>query len=224
MNKKRALEILNLLKKNYPDAKIILNYSNNFELLVAVELSAQTTDIQVNKVTAILFPKYRKEKKELKNEYLKYSDSKIPKNEIIEIVNFANVDLKELENDIKSIGLYKNKAKNIIGASKLLLIKFNCGIPKTMNEMLELPGVGRKTANVVLGNAYGIVEGIAVDTHVKRLARAYGLTKENNPEKIEKDLMKLFDKKDWFSVTYLLISHGRNVRKTKKDFILQQGV
>ena len=222
MNKKRAHEILNLLKKRYPRAKIILHYSNNFELLVAVELSAQTTDVQVNKVTAILFPKYRREKTELKNEYQKYNDLKIPKDELIETVNFANADLKELESDIKSIGLYRNKAKNIKAASEMLLIKFNGGIPKTMPEMLTLAGVGRKTANVVLGNAYGIVEGIAVDTHVKRLSQKYGFSKEKNPDRIEKDLMTLFDKKDWFRLTYLLIEHGRSIGKTREDFIAEQ--
>lgn len=221
MNKKRAYEILNVLRKHYPNAKIILNYSNNFELLAAVELSAQTTDIQVNKVTSVLFPKYRKEKTELKNEYKKYISLKLSKSEIVEMVNFASVNLNKLENDIRSIGLYKNKAKNIKLASRMLLAKFNGRIPKAMAKILELPGVGRKTANVVLGNAYGIVEGIAVDTHVKRLAQKYGFSKQTDPDKIEQNLMKIFDKKDWFSVTYLLIEHGRNIRKTKKDFISQ---
>lgn len=220
MNQAKANKILNLLKTHYPNAKIILNYSNNFELLISVILSAQTTDVQVNKVTAVLFPKYRKENKKYKNDYSKYKNSKTSKKEIIEIVNFANVELEELENDIKSIGLYKNKAKNIKLASQMLLNKFNVEIPKTIEEMTKLPGVGRKTANVVLGNAYGIVEGIAVDTHVKRLSNLYKFTKENDPNKIEQDLMKLFDKKDWFSVTYLLIEHGRNLRKIKKDFIV----
>lgn len=219
MNKKKAEEILQTLKKHYPNAKTILTYSNNFELLVSVMLSAQTTDIQVNKVTSVLFPKYRKSNKTFQNNYKKYPDVKIPEKELIEIVNFANVDSKELENDIKSIGLYKNKAKNIKAASQMLLDKFNAEIPKTIAEMTTLPGVGRKTANVVLGNAYGIFEGIAVDTHVKRLSQKYGFSKHADPNKIEQDLMKLFNKKDWFKVTYLLIEHGRNIRKTKKDFI-----
>ena len=192
MNRQKANKILVLLNKHYPNAKIILNYTNNFELLIAVMLSAQTTDIQVNKVTATLFPKYRANK-----------------SEIDEIKNFAKVNLNELENDIKSIGLYKNKAKNIKLTSQELLDKFDAKIPKSIDKMTLLPGVGRKTANVVLGNAYGIYEGIAVDTHVKRLSNLYGFSKETNPEKIERDLMKLFDKKDWFKVTYLLIEHGR---------------
>jgi endonuclease-3 len=125
-----------------------------------------------------------------------------------------------LEIDIKSIGLYRNKAKNIKLTSQMLLNKFNVEIPKSIKNMIELPGVGRKTANVVLGNAYGIVEGIAVDTHVKRLSLAYKFTKEKDPKKIEQDLMELFDKKDWFLLTYLLIEHGRNLRKIKKDFIV----
>ncbi|HYM65019.1 MAG TPA: endonuclease III [Candidatus Sulfotelmatobacter sp.] len=207
MNKKRAYKILNLLKKQYPNAKIILNYSNNFELLVSVMLSAQTTDIQVNKVTSSLFSKY-----------------KLDKSEINEIKNFAKANLQELENDIKSIGLYKNKAKNIKLASQILLDKFNGRIPKTITELTYLPGVGRKTANVVLGNAYGISEGIAVDTHVSRLSQKYGFSKEKNPDKIERDLMMLFDKKDWQKVTYLLIEHGGNIRKTKNDFISDQNL
>jgi len=222
MDKFRAQKILSLLRKHYPNAKIILKYSNNFELLVSVVLSAQTTDTQVNKVTSSLFPKYQKENKNLVKLYEKYKDSKTSQKELIGIINFASVDLKELENDIKSIGLFRNKARNIKLASQVLLDKFNAEIPKTMAEITTLPGVGRKTANVVLGNAYGIVEGIAVDTHVKRLSQKYGFTKEKNPDKIEKDLMKLFDKKDWFSVTYLLIEHGRNIRKTKSDFIIDQ--
>ena len=214
MDKFRAQKILSLLRKHYPNAKIILKYSNNFELLVSVILSAQTTDTQVNKVTSSLFPKYQKENKNFIKLYEEYKDSKTSQKELIGIINFASVDLKELENDIKSIGLFRNKARNIKLASQVLLDKFNAEIPKTMAEITTLPGVGRKTANVVLGNAYGIVEGIAVDTHVKRLSQKYGFTK--------KDLMKLFDKKDWFSVTYLLIEHGRNIRKTKSDFIIDQ--
>lgn len=204
MNKEKAERILELLKKHYPKAKIILNYSNNFELLIAVMLSAQTTDIQVNKVTSSLFPKYRENASETE-----------------EIKRFANAKITDLEKDISSVGLFKTKAKNIKLASQLLLDKFNARIPKTIAEMISLPGVGRKTANVVLGNAYGIVEGIAVDTHVKRLSKLYGFTKEDDPDKIEQDLMKLFEKKDWFKITYLLIEHGRAIRKAKKDFILE---
>lgn len=219
MNKKRAQIILNALKKKYPNAGIILNYSNNFELLVAVILSAQTTDIQVNKVTATLFPKFRKSNEKYRNGYIKYRILKLPRKEVVEIVNFAYTDLSNLEDNIKSIGLYKNKTKNIGMASQILLDKYKGVIPKSINELTKLPGVGRKTANVVLWNAYGIVEGIAVDTHVKRLSQKYGFSKNSNPDKIEKDLMALFYKKDWPQITYLLIEHGRNIRKTKSDFI-----
>ena len=222
MLKNKASKIFNLLSKVYPDAKIALTYSNSFELLVAVVLSAQTTDIQVNKVTPTLFEKYKKEKPNHEQAYIKYKNLKLPKTQLTEIVNFAHADLNELEKEINSIGLYKNKAKNIKLLSQVLLDKFNGIIPRSIIEMTSLPGVGRKTANVVLGNAYGISEGIAVDTHVKRLSQKYGLTKENDPNKIEKDLMKLFDKRDWFKLTYLLIDHGRNIRKIKKDFILEQ--
>lgn len=225
MNSKKTQRILEVLKKHYPNAKIILKYSNNFELLVSVILSAQTTDIQVNKTTSFLFPKYRRKTKSSNVKIQKYK-SKFKKitPEILEMINFACVDLKELEKDIKSIGLYKNKAKNIKAASLMLLNKFNGELPKTIVLLTTLPGVGRKTANVVLGNAYGITEGIAVDTHVKRLSLRYGFTKQKDPGKIEQDLMRIFDKKDWLKLTYLLIEHGRNIRKTKKDFILEKGL
>ncbi len=136
--------------------------------------------------------------------------------EIQEIINFAKVPREELAMDIKSTGFYNNKAKNIREAAKLILEKFNGQVPKTMHELLQIPGVARKTANVVLGNAYGVVEGIAVDTHVRKQAQRFGLTLNTDPNKIEQDLMKLFDKKDWFPLTYLLIEHGRTMR-FKKD-------
>lgn len=191
MNKTKAAKILKILRKHYPDAKISLNYSNNFELLIAVMLSAQTTDKAVNKVTPALFRKYNSIKK------------------------FANADLKDLEKNLKSIGLYKTKAKNIKTSSSIILKRFYGRVPETMDELLILPGVGRKTANVVLSHAYNVIEGIAVDTHVRRLALELGLTKEKDPQKIEQDLMKLFDKKDWPLVTHLLIAHGR-----KKDSVV----
>lgn len=198
MNRKiRAQKILKILRKHYPNAKISLNYSNGFELLVAVMLSAQTTDKAVNKVTPDLFSKYDSIKK------------------------FANANLKDLENEIKSIGLYKTKAKNIKNTARIILAKFNGKVPESMDALLTLPGVGRKTANVVLSTAYKINEGIAVDTHVRRLAFRLGLTKEKNPEKIEKDLMKLFDKKDWPDVTTLLIAQGRKKDKTV-DLLLKK--
>lgn len=180
--------ILKLLKKNYPHAKIILKYGNPLELLVSVVLSAQCTDVMVNKVTERLFKKYTT------------------------ITDYVNADPKEFEQDIKSTGFYHNKTKNILAAAKLINDKFYGKIPKTMDEMLTVPGVARKTANVVLGNAYRIVEGIAVDTHVLRLSGRLGLVeKDADPVKTEKQLMEVIPREDWFKVTYLLIDHGRAV-------------
>ncbi len=195
MNRKlRAKRILRILKEHYPDAKISLNYSNNFELLVAVILSAQTTDKQVNKVTPALFKKYNSVKK------------------------FANADIKKLEKNLTSIGLFRTKARNIKSSAKIILNKFNGKVPDSMDELLTLPGVGRKTANVVLSAGFNKNYGIAVDTHVKRLAFGFGLTKEKNPDKIERDLMDLYDKDDWEKVTRLFITHGR--KKDKKVSLL----
>lgn len=188
--KLRAKIILDILKKNYPNARISLNFSNDFELLIAVMLSAQTTDKQVNEVTRKLFKKY----------------------ETIE--EFANADIKTLERDIKSIGLYKTKAKNIKKTAQIILKEYKGKVPNSMDALLELPGVGRKTANVVLSHAFNKSEGIAVDTHVKRLAYQLGLTKQKDPEKIEKDLMKIFDRKDWKNLTHLFIAHGRKKDRT----------
>ena len=165
MRKKRAAKIVAVLKKLFPKAKIFLNYSNNWELLVAVVLSAQCTDKKVNEVTAKLFKKYK-----TPNDYVK-------------------ADPKEFEKDIRPTGFFRNKAKNILGAAKMIKEKFGGKIPRIMAEILKIPGVARKTANVVLGNAYGIVEGIAVDTHVRRLSIKLGLTGETAPHKIEQDLM-----------------------------------
>lgn len=190
-NQSRAKEIITRLEKKYPDAKIALQFSNNWELLVAVILSAQCTDKKVNEVTANLFKKYKT------------------------LDDYINADPKEFEKDIKSTGFYHAKAKNILTTAKLIKEKFDGQVPKTMEKMLTLRGVARKTANVVLGNAYGVVEGIAVDTHVRRLAQRMGLTKENDPVKIEKDLMKIIPQKDWFDSTYLLINHGRAICTAK---------
>ena len=169
-----------------------LKYSNNWELLVAVILSAQSTDKQINKVTSKLFKKYRRF-----DDYLK-------------------IRKKEFERDIYSSGFYQAKAKSILSAAKYLKKYHNGKLPKTMKEMIKIPGVGRKTANVVLGNAYGVVEGIAVDTHVIRLSRVLDLTDKKTPKEIEKDLMKLFPKKEWFSLTYYLIEYGRNYCPARK--------
>lgn len=189
---KRAFIIISKLRILFPHAKMVLNYSNNWELLVSVILSAQCTDKMVNKVTAKLFQKYK-----TLNDYVK-------------------ADKTKFEKDIYATGFYHMKAKHILESAKIVQTKFYGKVPDSMNELLTLPGVARKTANVVLGNAYGIVEGIAVDTHVIRLARLFGLTKQNNPEKIEKDLMKILPKKEWFSFTYLVIEYGRKYCKARK--------
>lgn len=185
--KKLAVKIVQALKQLFPNAKIVLKYKNNWELLVAVVLSAQCTDKKVNEVTEKLFKKYRS-----LDDYVKASQ-------------------KEFEQDIKSAGFYRNKAKNILAAAKMIKEKFGGKVPRTMQEMLQLPGVARKTANVVLGNAYGIVEGIAVDTHVARLSQKLGLSDYKDPVKIERDLMELVPKKDWFFLTYGLIEYGRHI-------------
>jgi len=213
-NKEYAYKILRLLKQHYPHAKMILKWSSNFELLVAIILSAQCTDVMVNKVTASLFPKYCKRDPKLRRYYESHRQIiSLPENELIEIINFEKAPISKLEQDVKSTGFYHNKAKNIQKAAKTVLERYKGTLPKTIDELTKIPGVGRKTANVFLGNAYHISEGIAVDTHVKKQARLLGLTKETNSDKIEQDLMKLFDQKDWFTLTYLLIAHGRNMRK-----------
>ena len=189
--KKRVKEIIYRLKQLFPKASIALDYGNNWELLIAVMLSAQCTDRKVNEVTRRLFKKYR------------------------HIDNYASASRRELERDIYSTGFYRNKAKNIIAAAQLIQKKFHGRIPKTMPEMLSIPGVARKTANVVLGNAYGLVEGIAVDTHVIRLARRWGLSSHTDPIKIERDLMALVPRKDWFHLTYLFIEYGRKYCSAK---------
>ena len=183
--KARALAILRALKRLFPNPRMQLNYSNNWELLVAVVLSAQCTDKKVNEVTAALFQKYRK-----LDDYLKAGP-------------------REFEKDIKPTGFYHSKAKNILAAAKVVKKEFGGSLPKTMDEMLTIPGVGRKTANVVLWNAYGVISGIAVDTHVRRLSRLLGLTKQTDPNKIEKDLEELIPKKEWPYITYALIQYGR---------------
>ena len=189
--KEKTQEIIKILKKKYPEAKIALRFSNNWELLVAVILSAQCTDKKVNEVTEKLFEKYK-----TLDEYVK-------------------ADPRDFEKIIRPTGFYRAKTKNILATAKIIKEKFGGEIPRTMEDLLTLKGVARKTANVVLGNAYGVVEGIAVDTHVRRLSQRLGLSAENNPEKIEKDLMNLIPKKDWFKTTYLLIDHGRAICQAK---------
>ncbi len=219
--RKYAYEIFHLLEKHYPHAHMILKWGNNWELLVAIILSAQCTDMMVNRVTAKLFPKYRKSLPNQRNPY-EWDNEIYPidKAEFNEICAFATVSLLELEQDIKSTGFYRNKAKNIQDAAKMILERYHGVFPRTIAELITLPGVGRKTANVFLGNAYHIYEGLAVDTHVIKQSQLLGLTKETTPEKIEQDLMKVYDQKDWFTLTYLLIEHGRNMRKKKSDRIV----
>ena len=190
--KQRAAKIIELLEKQYPNAKTALNYSNPLEILVATMLSAQTTDERVNIVTQKLFKKYRTPE------------------------DYANVDIKELEQDIRSTGFYHNKARNLKKCCQLLVEKYNSQVPKTMEEMLELPGVARKTANIVLYNAYGIISGIAVDTHVRRVSQRLGLTEHDDPAKIEQDLMQITPKDKWMKLTDLLIFHGRQVCIARK--------
>ena len=189
--KQRTRKIVSALKRAYPDAKCALNHSNAFELLIATILSAQCTDARVNIVTADLFRKYRKPE-----DYLQVSPT-------------------TLQEEIRTTGFFRNKTKSIQGASKMLSEKYSGRVPQTMDEMLELPGVARKTANVVLGNAFGITSGIVVDTHVTRLSRRLGLTTQKNAEKIENDLIALVPKKDWIIFSHLLIFHGRNICKAR---------
>ncbi len=190
--KQRTAKILLLLSKQYAAAKIALQYTSPLQLLIATILSAQATDEQINKITPALFKCYTTAEA------------------------FANADIKELEQLIKSSGFYHNKAKNIQNCCKMLVEKYHGKVPKTMSELLELPGVARKTANIVLQNAYGVIEGIAVDTHVRRLAQRLGLSEKNDPEKIEQDLMQLVPKDKWMRITDLLIWHGRKICTAKK--------
>ncbi len=191
-DRSRAKEIVRLLSKEYPNSKVALNFTNPLELLIATILSAKCTDAKVNQVTVELFKRYRTPEQ------------------------YANANLAELRRLIRPLGTYRRKAKFIKECCKAIVKKFNSKVPKTMEELLSLPGVARKTANIVLSNAYGIVEGIAVDTHVARLSRRLGLTENKVPEKIEQDLMKVVPKEDWFKINYLLIDHGRMVCKSIK--------
>ena len=190
--KARVLKIIELLEKEYPAAKTALHYTKPLEMLIATILSAQCTDKRVNIVTKSLFKKYRTAE------------------------DYANADLAELEEEIRSTGFYRNKAKNIKNTGRLLVKEYDSQVPRTMEELLGLPGVARKTANIVLSNAYGIIEGIAVDTHVRRLAQRLGLTENKDPNKIEADLMRNVPKSQWKQITDLLIFHGRKVCSARK--------
>lgn len=185
------------LRRLYPDAKTSLNFSNPLELLVATQLSAQSTDERVNMVTTYLFKKYRS------------------------VEDYARVSQEELEKDIQSTGFYHNKAKNIRAAAQRIITSCGGEVPRTMEDLVTLPGVGRKTANVVLGNAFGIVEGIAVDTHVGRLARRFGWTTNEDPVKVEQDLMRIIPRKDWLSLSHMLIDHGRAICRAHKPLCAQ---
>jgi len=190
--KTRAPMVIRLLEKEYPHARIALNHSNPLELLVATILSAQCTDERVNTVTQTLFKKHTGAE------------------------DYAKADLTELESEIRSTGFYRNKAKNIKQTGRILVDKFKGQVPRTMEEMLELPGVARKTANIVLQNAYGVVEGIAVDTHVRRVSKRLGLTDNEDQDKIEQDLMRTVPRAKWMRITDLLIHLGRNVCVARK--------
>jgi endonuclease-3 len=190
--KERTLEIIKLLKRAHPDAHCALNHSSAFELLIATILSAQCTDERVNIVTADLFRKYRRPE-----DYLK-------------------VPAVELQQDVRTTGFFRNKTKSIQGACKMLVEEFGSEVPRTMDELLRLPGVARKTANVVLGVAYGIAAGVVVDTHVSRLSQRLRLTKQKDAGKIEEDLMELVPRKDWIIFSHLLIFHGRRVCKARR--------
>lgn len=192
MAKADITEITKRLEALYPKARIMLKFSNNLELLIAVILSAQCTDIKVNEVTEKLFKKYKT------------------------LDDYADARQEEFEQDVKQTGFFRNKAKNIIASANMIRDKFSGKIPNTMEDILTLPGVARKTANIVLYNAYGLREGIAVDTHVKRLSGRLGLTKNTDPVKIEQDLMKIVPREKWGDFSYLLIEHGRAVCDARK--------
>jgi endonuclease-3 len=180
------------LRKEYPDPRPALHYSNPLELLIATILSAQCTDAQVNSVTEKLFKKYRS------------------------VEDFAEADQATLEREIYSTGFYRNKAKHIRESAQIILRDFEGKVPETMGELLTLPGVARKTANIVLARGFGVIDGIAVDTHVKRLSGRLGFTRSADPVKIEKDLMQLADRADWEALSMTLILHGRRVCNARK--------
>lgn len=184
--------MISRLKAEYPGARTELDWSNPLELLVATILSAQTTDVRVNEVTKTLFAKYRS------------------------AADYAGADPNELEEDIRPTGFFRNKARSLRGMAQALVEEHGGEVPRTMPELVVLPGVGRKTANVVLGNAFGIDEGVVVDTHVRRVSGRLGLTGKQDPEKIEQDLMRVVPREDWTVFSHLLIFHGRRVCKARK--------
>ena len=191
MKKEKIVEIFNILKKEYPDAKCSLDFNTPFEMMVAVMLSAQCTDERVNQVTKEFFPKYHTPE------------------------DFANMPLKDIEKLIHSCGFYKNKAKNLKLASEKILKDFHGEVPQTMEELMSLPGVGRKSANVIMLEAFNNPQGIAVDTHVRRLSNRIGFSKKKEPEKIEQDLLKQIPKEYYQDANHILIYHGRKVCRSQ---------
>ncbi|MEX1052594.1 MAG: endonuclease III [Patescibacteria group bacterium] len=190
--KKRARKIINKLKKLYPKTKSALNYSNDFELLAAVIMSAQCTDKMVNIVTDSLYKKYKS------------------------VEDFASANLNTFEKEIKSTGFYRNKAKNIINCANIIINDHNSKVPDKMEDLLRLPGIARKSANIIIYLTYGKTEGIAVDTHVKRLSKVLGLSNNTNPVKIEKDLIQILPKEEWMDFSFRLVDYGREFCKAKK--------
>ena len=190
--KERIGEIVELLRKSYPRSRTALKFESPLQILIATILSAQCTDEKVNQITPDLFRKYPT------------------------ALNFAQADPKTLEKEIRSTGFFRNKTKSIIKTSKKIVSDFGGKVPDSMESLITLPGVARKTANIVLSTAYEKAEGIAVDTHVKRLSHRLGLSKEKNPDKIEQDLLALVPKKDWINFNYMLVNHGRKVCQARK--------
>lgn len=190
--KERIGDIIKILRKNYPKSRTALQFETPFQILVATILSAQCTDEKVNQITPALFRKYPEAK------------------------DFALADQKKLEEEIRPTGFFRNKAKSIINASKIITEDFNGNVPDSMEKLINLPGVARKTANIVLSSAFKKAEGIAVDTHVRRLAQRLGLSEEKDPDKIEKDLLSIVPKKDWLDFNYMLVNHGRKICQARK--------
>ena len=188
----RARAIMDRLATLYPDAHTMLHYEDPFQLLIAVILSAQTTDAGVNKVTPVLFERFPTP------------------------ADLAAADPTEVEAIVRSTGFFRNKTRSIMGAAQRLVAEFDGEVPCTMEGLISLPGVARKTANIVISNAFGIVEGIAIDTHVFRLAHRFGLSDEKNPDKVERDLMEVFPRDEWFHLNYRFIDHGRAVCTAKR--------
>jgi endonuclease-3 len=190
--RERIGKIIRILRREYPRSRTALTFETPFQILVATIMAAQCTDERVNQITPGLFQKYPT------------------------AAAFATADRQELEAEIRPTGFFRNKARSIIGAARKVVADFGGEVPARMAELITLPGVARKTANIVLSSGYGIAEGIAVDTHVKRLSGRLGLSRQRDPEKIEKDLLKLVPKKDWLDFNYMLVNHGRRVCQARK--------